>query len=52
MKSSLAGNGDPMSGFDPIKIKTYSLKDRASKVRIDELASPHPKGGSFKDFLS
>jgi len=41
-----------MSGFDPIKIKTYSLKDRASKVRIDELASPHPKGGSFKDFFS
>ncbi len=41
-----------MSAFDPTRIKTYSLKDRASKVRIDELASPHRKGGSFKDFFS
>jgi len=41
-----------MSAFDPTKIKTYSLKDRASKVRLDELASPHRKGGSFKDVLS
>jgi hypothetical protein len=41
-----------MSAFDPTKIKTYSLKDRASKVRIGELASPHRKGGSFMDFFS
>jgi len=41
-----------MSAFDPTRIKTYSIKDRASKVRIDELASPHRKGGSFKDFFS
>jgi hypothetical protein len=41
-----------MSAFDPTKIKTYSLKDRASKVRLDELASPHRKGGTFKDLLS
>jgi len=41
-----------MKPFDPSKIKTYSLKDRASKVRIAELASPHKKGGSFKDFFS
>ena len=52
MKSSSAGNGEPMSAFDPSKIKTYSLKDRASKVRIDELASPHKKGDSFKSFFS
>lgn len=41
-----------MSGFDPTKIKTYSLKDRQSKVRIDELAVPHRPSGSFKDFLA
>jgi len=41
-----------MSAFDPTRIKTYSLKDRASKVRIDELASPHRKGGSFEDFFA
>jgi len=41
-----------MKSFDPSKIKTYSLKDRPSKVRIDELASPHKKGSSFKDFFS
>jgi hypothetical protein len=40
-----------MGGFDPTKIKTYSLKDRQSKVRIDELASPHRAGGSFQDFI-
>jgi len=52
MKSSSAGSGNPMSDFDPRKIKTYSLKDRASKVRIDELAAPHKKGAAFKDFFS
>ena len=41
-----------MKAFDPSKIKTYSLKDRASKVRIDELAAAHKKGGTFKDFFS
>ena len=41
-----------MSDFDPTRIKTYSLKDRQSKVRLDELASPHRPGGSFKDFFS
>jgi len=48
----LAGNGEHMKPFDPSRIKTYSLKDRSSKVRIDELASPHKKAGSFKDFFS
>lgn len=41
-----------MKAFDPSRIRTYSLKDRASKVRIDEIASPHKKGASFKDFFS
>jgi hypothetical protein len=41
-----------MKPFDPSRIRTYSLKDRASKVRIDEIASPHRKGSSFKDFFS
>jgi hypothetical protein len=41
-----------MKPFDPSRIKTYSLKDRSSKVRIDELAAAHKKGGLFKDFFS
>jgi len=41
-----------MSGFDPTKIRTYSLKDRQSKVRIDALAAPHRPGSAFRDFVS
>ncbi len=41
-----------MAEFDPSKIKTYSLRERQSKVKIDELAAPHRKGGSFRDFLA
>ncbi len=41
-----------MSGFEPTKIRTYSLKERRSKVRLDELASPHRPGGSFRDFAA
>lgn len=41
-----------MKEIDPSKIKTYSLKDRPSKVRIDEFARPHRKGGTFRDFFS
>ncbi len=48
----MAESGERMKPFDPSRIKTYSLKDRDSKVRIDEVASPHKKGGSFKDFFS
>ncbi|MDA8100916.1 MAG: hypothetical protein M0042_14965 [Nitrospiraceae bacterium] len=40
-----------MSEFDPSKIRTYSLKDRPSKVRINELATPHRRGGSFRGFI-
>lgn len=41
-----------MSGFDPTKIRTYSLKGRQSKVRLDELASPHRPAASFKEFTA
>ncbi len=41
-----------MKKIDPSKIKTYSLKDRPSKVRLDEAARPHKKGGSFRDFFA
>lgn len=45
-------SGDRMSSFDPTKIKTYSLRSRQSKVRIDELAKPHQAGGPFRDFVA
>ncbi len=34
------------------QIKSYSLKGRASKVRINDFSRPHKKGGSFQDFFS
>jgi hypothetical protein len=33
------------------RIRTYSLKDRKSKVSLDQAALPHKKEKSFKDFL-
>jgi hypothetical protein len=41
-----------MKKIDVSKIKTYSIKGRASKVGIDDFSRPHQKGGSFKDFFS
>jgi len=41
-----------MKKIDLTKIKTYSVKGRASKVRIDDFSRPHQKGKSFKDFFS
>lgn len=41
-----------MKKIDPSNIRTYSLKDRQSKVRLDEAARPYAKGGSFADFIS
>lgn len=41
-----------MKKLDPSKIKTYSIKNRASKVGIDDFARPHRKGNSFQDFFS
>ncbi len=42
----------PVNDFDPSKIRTYSLRDRKSKVRLDELARPHRRGAVFSDFLA
>ncbi len=41
-----------MKKLDTSRIKTYSLKDRPSKVRVDDFAKPHHPGASFKDFFS
>ena len=41
-----------MNKIDTAKIKSYSLKGRQSKVRINEFAKPHKKGTGFGDFLS
>ncbi|HUI45312.1 MAG TPA: hypothetical protein VL122_04910 [Nitrospirota bacterium] len=41
-----------MRKIDVSKIKSYSLKGRASKVRIEDLSRPHKKGGTFQDFFS
>ena len=41
--------------FKPIsssKLKTYSLKTRKSKVKVDDFAKPFSKEKSFKDFLN
>lgn len=43
-----------MKEYKPLslkKIKTYSLKERDSKVDISHIATPHNKGNSFKEFL-
>ncbi len=41
-----------MKKIDTSKIKSYSLKGRQSKVRINDFAKPHRKGGSFSEFFS
>ncbi len=41
-----------MKKIDTSKIKTYSVKGRQSKVRVDDFARPHAKGGSFADFFA
>jgi hypothetical protein len=41
-----------MKKIDFSRIKSYSLKGRESKVRINDFSRPHDKGGSFKDFFS
>jgi hypothetical protein len=41
-----------MIKIDLSKIKTYSVKGRTSKVRINDFSRPHNKGGSFTDFFS
>ena len=41
-----------MNKIDTSKIKTSSLKNRESKVRIGDFAGPHTKGGTFRDFFA
>jgi len=41
-----------MKKIDPSKIKTYSVKSRPSKVRLDDFAMPYQKNGSYQDFFS
>jgi hypothetical protein len=41
-----------MKKIDFSKIRSYSLKSRQSKVRINDFARPCQKGGSFGDFIS
>ena len=41
-----------MKNIDPSKIRTYSLKDRESKVRINDFSRPHKKGTGFRDFFA
>jgi hypothetical protein len=41
-----------MKKIDLSHIKSYSLKGRASKVRINDFSRPHSKGGSFHNFFN
>jgi hypothetical protein len=41
-----------MKKIDLSHIKSYSLKDRPSKVRINDFSRPHTKGARFQDFFS
>jgi hypothetical protein len=52
MRSSSAGSVKRMKKIDVSKLKSYSLKDRESKVRIGDFSKPHKKGGTFLDFFS
>ncbi|MEJ2183711.1 MAG: hypothetical protein P8Y66_09315 [Nitrospirota bacterium] len=43
-----------MKRYEPVSlkdIKTYPLSRRKSKVVLGDLATPHEKGGSFREFL-
>jgi hypothetical protein len=45
----------PMKKYKPVslkKVKTYSIKNRKSKVMLSALAEPHAKGGTFSAFLN
>jgi hypothetical protein len=41
-----------MEKINVSKLKSYSLKSRASKVRINDFSRPYQKGGTFLDFFS
>ncbi|MFQ3573270.1 MAG: hypothetical protein SNJ53_01400 [Thermodesulfovibrionales bacterium] len=40
-----------MSKVDLTKIKTYSIKDRPSKVSVDDFAKTYQRGSTFKGFV-
>jgi hypothetical protein len=52
MRNSSVELDHRMKKIDVSKIKSYSLKSRASKVRIGDFSKPHKKGGTFRDFFS
>ena len=41
-----------MKPLDLSKIKTYSVKNRQSKVHFDDFSRPHQPGRGFKDFFA
>ncbi len=41
-----------MEKIDTSKVRSYSLKGRESKVRINDFSRAHKKGGTFQDFFS
>jgi len=41
-----------MKKIDRSKIRSYSLKGRPSKVRVNDFARPHAKGSAFQNFVS
>ena len=42
---------DPLKPLDYSKLKTYSIKERHSKVDIKDISKPWEKGNSFSAFL-
>ncbi|MGE5173957.1 MAG: hypothetical protein ACM3MD_09010 [Betaproteobacteria bacterium] len=49
---AVAGKPSLMKKIDTSKIKSYSIKGRESKVRINDFAKPHKKDETFKNFIS
>ncbi|MCL0041063.1 hypothetical protein M1M90_03115 [Thermodesulfovibrionales bacterium] len=37
--------------IDLSRLKTYSIKDRGSKVSVEQLALPHKEGETFREFM-
>jgi hypothetical protein len=42
---------EDLTPIDLTRIRTFSLKDRQSKLHVEEMARPYPEGGSFRAFL-
>ena len=41
----------PYEEFDLSSVRTYPLKSRAGKTRVDDFARPAAPGGSFDTFM-